>query len=162
MGVLIATATVSPDRDPRSVLEDLIAHYGNKGKWFATAKTAGLLDIALDCAADIDAAPATLTRAARDFADNDPLFAAQVALHAINQLLTGRGYGAGPLDIDEAFGYLIAASDKTNHRQWALTQLNILLNSSRHEDLMAHRLATKLAEFEAAAPEPEVLKTREL
>lgn len=140
-----------PDRDPRAVLEDLIALYGNKGKWFATAKTAGFLDIALDCAADMDAAPATLTRAARDFAETEPRFAAQVALHAIKQLLADRGYDASPLDIDEAFGYLIAASDKIGHRQWALTQLNTMVNSSPHEDLMAHRLATKLAGFEAAS-----------
>lgn len=138
-----------PDRDPRAVLEDLIEFHGNKGKWFATAKAAGFLDIALDCAADTDAAPETLARAARDFADTEPRFSAQVAMHAIKQLLTGRGYDASPLDIDEPFGYLIAASDKIGHRQWALIQLNTLLNSSRREDLMAHRLATKLAEFEA-------------
>jgi len=30
-----------PNRDPRLVLEDLIALHGGKGKWFATAKTAG-------------------------------------------------------------------------------------------------------------------------
>ena len=34
-----------PDRDPRRVLEDLMAHHGRKGKWFAAAKTAGYLDI---------------------------------------------------------------------------------------------------------------------
>lgn len=138
-----------PDRDPRAVLEDLMALYGNKGKWFATAKTAGFLDIALDCAADMDAAPATLTRAARDYAETEPRFAAQVALHALSQLLAGRGYEASPFDIDEAFGYLIAASGKISAQEWALTQLNKLVNSARREDLMAHRLATKLAEFEA-------------
>jgi hypothetical protein len=72
-----------PDLDARRILEDLIETQGSKGKWFAAAKTAKYLNIALDCAAQPDAAPATLIRAARDFAIKEPAFAAQVALHAI-------------------------------------------------------------------------------
>ena len=86
-----------PDRDPRGILEDLIALHGRKGKWFAAAKTAGYLDIALDCASDPEAAPATLIRSARDFAGKDPAFATQVALYAIAHLLAGRGFDAKPL-----------------------------------------------------------------
>ena len=47
---------------------DLIETRGERGKWFAAAKDAGLLDVALLCARDYAAAPATLVRAARDFA----------------------------------------------------------------------------------------------
>lgn len=61
-----------------SLLEDLIETQGSKGKWFAAAKTAKYLDIALDCAAQPDAAPATLIGAARDFVIKEPAFAAQV------------------------------------------------------------------------------------
>ena len=57
-----------PDRDARLLLKDLIALHGRKGKWFAAAKTAGYLDIALDCAADWEAAPFSFngTKAAFD------------------------------------------------------------------------------------------------
>jgi hypothetical protein len=48
-----------------------------RGKWFAAAKDAGFLDVALLCARDYAAEPATLVRAARDFADKEPKFARQ-------------------------------------------------------------------------------------
>jgi len=139
-----------PNRDPRLVLEDLIALHGGKGKWFATAKTAGFLDIALECAADMEAAPATLLRAARDFSQKEPAFAAQVAVYAVSQLLADRGYDAIPLDIDEAVGYLMAAADKIGQRSWAIAQLSHLVRGNHRDDLMAKRLVLKLAELEAS------------
>jgi hypothetical protein len=40
-----------PDKAPRAILDDLIAQTpGEEGKWFATAKDLGLLDLALDLA----------------------------------------------------------------------------------------------------------------
>lgn len=99
-----------PDLDARRILEDLIETQGSKGKWFAAAKTARYFDIALDCAAQPSAAPATLIRAARDFVIKEPAFAAQVGLHAIEHLLAGRGYETSPFDIDEAVGHVMAAS----------------------------------------------------
>jgi hypothetical protein len=44
------------------VLLDLIEARGERGKWFAAAKDAGLLDVALQCARDFAAEPATLVR----------------------------------------------------------------------------------------------------
>jgi hypothetical protein len=46
------------------VLLDLIETRGERGKWFAAAKDAGLLDVALLCARNYAAAPATLVRGA--------------------------------------------------------------------------------------------------
>lgn len=138
-----------PERNPRALLEDLIALHGRKGKWFATAKTAGFLDIALDCAADIEAAPATLMRAARDFGEKEPEFAAQVAVHAIGQLLSDRGYDASPFDIDEAVGSLLTASDRINQRSWAIARLKDLVRHNHRDDLMSKRLDLQLAELEA-------------
>ena len=38
-----------PDKAPRAILDGLISQTpGEEGKWFATAKTLGLLDLALD------------------------------------------------------------------------------------------------------------------
>jgi hypothetical protein len=54
-----------PDRDHRQMLLDLIETHGDKGKWFAAAKDAGFLDIALDCAAVHNADPSTLVRGTR-------------------------------------------------------------------------------------------------
>ena len=80
-----------PDRAPRQVLLDLIALRGEEGKWFAAAKDAGYLDIALACALTGDTEPKTLVRAARDFAETEPEFSFKVALVAIKALLEGKG-----------------------------------------------------------------------
>jgi hypothetical protein len=61
-----------PDRDRRGILLDLIESRGEKGKWFAAAKDAGFLDVALDCASADSADPATLVRAARNLRDTNP------------------------------------------------------------------------------------------
>jgi hypothetical protein len=141
-----------PDRDPRGILNDLMDLYEAKGKWFATAKTAGFLDIALDCAADTAVEPATLIRAARDFTTKDPTFAANVALQAIAHLLAGRGYEANPFDLDTAASYLLAATTKLDQVGWALQALRRLeANPFPHADgLMMLRLRSTIADFEDA------------
>jgi hypothetical protein len=140
-----------PDRDARSLLEDLIALHGRKGRWFAAAKTAGYLDIALDCAADREAAPATLIRAARDFELKNPAFAAQVALHAITHLRAGLGYESSPLDIDAAVDHLMPASRRIGLTAWAIEELRQLAQCDDRDDPMARRLRVRLAAVEAGS-----------
>jgi hypothetical protein len=143
-----------PERDPREVLEDLIAWHGRKGKWFAAAKSAGYLDIALDCAAAPEAAPATLIRASRDFAASEPAFATLVALHAVAHLLAGRGYDASPRDIDTAIDHAMAASRAAGRAAWATEELRALAGGNARDDHMAGRLRARLAELDAAAGDP--------
>ena len=137
-----------PDRDARALLEDLIALHGRNGKWFATAKTAGYLDIALDCAADPEAEPATLIRAARDFVVKDPAFAAQVALQAIGHLHAGRGYEPAPSDIDTAVDHFLAASRRIARTEEALLALQRIAHATHGDSTMTHRLQTKLSALE--------------
>ncbi len=54
---------------------------GEEGKWFATAKEAGLLDLAIELANRSPSEPRTLTRAARDFMDKNPAFALEAPAH---------------------------------------------------------------------------------
>jgi len=100
------------------ILEDLIAAHGAKGKWFAAAKTARFLDIALDCAVHHDAAPATLIRAARNLKLKEPDFAALVALCAVQHLVQGRGYEPSPLDLDQAVEHLMVAARRIGGWTW--------------------------------------------
>ena len=111
-----------PAKEKRQVLLDLIESRGDKGKWFAAAKDAGFLDIALECAGSRDAEPATLIRAARDFTASRPRFAAQVALLSIRSLLSGGGYDPAPTDLREAFGHLLAAASEFGADDWAMDQ----------------------------------------
>ncbi len=139
-----------PEKDPRGILEDLMVLYDAKGKWFATAKTAGFLDIALDCAADASVEPATLIRAARDFTTKDPTFAANVALQAIAHLLAGRGYEAIPPDLDAATGHLLAAATKLDQVSWALRALRRLEAQPQADAPMVMRLRAAISVFESA------------
>jgi hypothetical protein len=134
-----------PEIDARRILEDLIETQGAKGKWFAAAKTARFLDIALDCAAHFDAAPATLIRAARDLKLKEPAFAAQVALHAIRHLVEGRGYEPAPIDIDDAVEHLMVAATRIDQAEWALQELRRISGSALSAGIMADRLARTIA-----------------
>jgi hypothetical protein len=101
-----------PERDRRQVLLDLIVTRGERGKWFAAAKDAGFLDVALVCARDYAAEPATLVRAARDFAAKEPKFAAEIGLLALERLLNGGGYDPEVSLVQEAFGHLMGAASR--------------------------------------------------
>ncbi|MFP4127036.1 MAG: hypothetical protein ACLFU0_10370 [Alphaproteobacteria bacterium] len=116
-----------PERPGRDVLEDLIATHGRKGKWFAAARAAGCLDLARACAADPEAEPKTLIRAARDHVADDPRFAADVATAALGHLLAGRGYETGPGDAAEAVRHLLAAARRLGEEARARAAVEALI-----------------------------------
>jgi hypothetical protein len=128
LGVFRTTAARYPEKDHRQVLLNLIEARGNKGKWFAAAKEAGFLDIALQCASTGEAEPATMVRAARDFLDRDTEFALQVALCATRDLLGGRGYEPSTADIRQSCDHLIAAATRLGRLHWAKTELERLFS----------------------------------
>ena len=121
-----------PDHEPHQILLDLIERSGQKGKWFAAAKTAGLLDLATECAADIAAEPSTLIRAARDFTDKEPSFSAQVAFCALEHLLAGRGYEPSTADVSQAYGHLQTAAASAGVTDQMVEMTTALLD--RYED----------------------------
>ena len=137
-----------PDLDARRILEDLIETQGSKGKWFAAAKTAKYFDIALDCAAQPSAAPATLIRAARDFVIKEPAFAVQVGLHAIGHMLAGRGYEPNPFDIDEAVTHVMCAAARIGQRERVLHELHRLAANAATDRIMSAQLRSRLANIE--------------
>lgn len=119
LSILRETAGRYPDRDRRQVLLDLIEERGERGKWFAAAKDAGLLDIALICAQDFSVEPATLVRAARDFAETEPKFAMAIGLAALQRLLDGSGYDPPVSLVGEAVRHLLDAAARIDAWAWA-------------------------------------------
>jgi hypothetical protein len=117
------TVSRYPDRDRRRVLLDLMEARGNRGKWFAAAKSAGYLDIALDCARSFDVEPATLVRAARDFPRTEARFALGVGLPALQHLLDGRGFEPRPSLIWQAADSCLAAAAEIGLRDWAQNEI---------------------------------------
>ena len=130
---------------------DLIDSRGDKGKWFAAAKDAGFLDLALECAAHHGADPSTLARAARDYNTKEPAFAATIALLAISHLLTGGGYDPAVSEITDAVGYLMSASSKIGAADWARKELGKLAEDpcSPGREPFRHALKTALLRHEA-------------
>jgi hypothetical protein len=99
-----------PSRDPRAILLNLGESSGDPGRWFAAAKDAGFLDIALEFANTGRTDPRTLSRAARDFLRKDARFSLQVGRLAIQRMLEGYGYELTGVDAIDAYDHLMAAA----------------------------------------------------
>lgn len=101
-----------PTIDKRKILLDCIERKSEKGKWFASAKNAGFLDIAVQCALSSSSDPNTLLRACRDFADKDFPFALVVGVLGITRLLTGSFYDeVTTADISNAYSQVEKIAD---------------------------------------------------
>jgi len=101
-----------PDKAPRAILDDLIAQTpGDEGKWFATAKDLGLLDLALDLARRSPVDIGTLLRAARDHLDSEPAFALETATTALGWMAAGHFYELKAGDVWQAMGYALRAAE---------------------------------------------------
>ena len=136
-----------PGRDPRSILRDLIGRSGNDGEWFASARQAGFLDIARDCALSGVVDPKTLIRAARDTAETKPEFCAVIAFRAIDLLLRGRGYETTPLDALSAFTHLLSAARNLGSLDEALAEVEKMLQRPiNHEEAMHDAVVSMLSE----------------
>ncbi|MFC1783337.1 tetratricopeptide repeat protein [Planctomycetota bacterium] len=123
-----------PNKDKRQILLDLIEKTGSKGKWFAAAKSAGFLDLALECAETGESDPNTLLRATRDFADKEPEFAIQVGIAAIMIFLTSEfNDPITPYDIQIAYSGLLKVAEKNNLIDWFNTELSKMVLKNAHK-----------------------------
>ncbi len=99
-----------PNLSHEKILLDLAELGGDPGRWFAAAKDAGCLDLALDFASRGRTDPCTLSRASRDFLEKDGQFAMHTGRLAIERMLEGFGYELTGHDVIEAFHHFIAAA----------------------------------------------------
>ena len=107
-----AVARKYPHRAPREILADLVKTTpGDEGKWFAAAKEAGLYDEALALAGRTPCDPKTLTRAARDHAEEQPAFATGAGLLALHWLVQGYGYEITGADVRAAYSSTMKAAE---------------------------------------------------
>ncbi len=119
-----------PGKSASEVLRDLVLKSpGDEGKWFAAAKEAGLYAEALALAQSTPCDPLTLSRAARDYADEKPEFAMEVGLLSLRGIIQGYGYEITPSDIYYAFTYTMKAADELGQRAQATERVNHLLTA---------------------------------
>lgn len=142
-----AIARKYPDQRPEQILRDLIASTpGAEGKWFAAAKDAGLLDLAIELADSSPTDPRTLTRAARDLAEAQPEFAVAVGLAALRWIALGYGYEVTGADVLDAHDALMQAAinNGIDRREMNERVVQLIAGSSPHGDFISKVLAQRL------------------
>jgi hypothetical protein len=108
-----AVAKKYPNKSASDILNDLVKTTpGDEGKWFAAAKGAGLFREALALAERTPCDPKTLTRAARDYADDQPGFALSSGLLALYWLAHGYGYEISSADVWAAYSIAMKIAER--------------------------------------------------
>lgn len=120
-----------PHKDPRDVLADLVASTpGERGKWFAAAKSAGFYEEAIALVQSAPADPKTLGRTARDFAEKEPLFAMEAALAGLHWAAKGYGYEITGLDIREIYRSGLSAAVNADRGDEYHARTNAILQTA--------------------------------
>jgi hypothetical protein len=118
-----------PQIEPKAILGDLVdGPPGEEGKWFAAAKSAGLLAEAAELARTSPCDPKTLTRAARDFAASKPEFARSVGLAAMQWLLCGYGYDLTAQDVIDALNHTLEAARHNGAEADTVCRIQLLVD----------------------------------
>ncbi len=136
-------------KDSREILGDLIESTpGERGKWFAAAKSAGFYDEAIALVQSEAADPRTLGRAARDFAEKQPPFAMEAALAGLHWAAKGYGYEITGMDIREIYRNGLAAAANASRDEEYHARVHVLLQSADKPFRDAIALAASLPRLE--------------
>jgi hypothetical protein len=121
-----------PAQEPQRILRDLVVRTpGQEGKWFAAAKEAGLLEMAIGLANQSPCDPKTLTRAARDFIEQNPVFAFEAGLAALRWLGEGFGFEVSGVDVWAAYSHTINAAERVGRCDEVRERVRILVTGHR-------------------------------
>jgi len=119
-----------PHKAPADLLADLVGTTpGEEGKWFAAAKDAGLFDEALALASRTPTDPKTLTRAARDHAEERPTFALGAGMAALRWLAEGYGYEITGADVWSAYANTMRAAKAAGQEASVRCEVRSLVES---------------------------------
>lgn len=120
-----------PEIEPERLLSHLIQNSPESpGKWFATAKTLGQLELAERLIWESPCDPHTLIRAARDFAAKHPAFAMQCARGALHWISTGYGYEITGIDVNTAWKLAVSTSEAVGQRAETETFIHNAIESA--------------------------------
>jgi hypothetical protein len=118
-------------KTPAEILADLVEETpGEEGKWFAAAKSAKLYHEAIKLANRSPCSPQTLTRAARDFADEEPEFAVEAGVAALRWLAEGYGYEVTGVDVLSAYSFTMQAAEKAGLAVETLNRVRSIVERS--------------------------------
>ena len=117
---------------------------GDEGKWFAAAKEAGLYEEALALASRTPCDPKTLTRAARDHADEQPAFAIGAGLLALHWLVQGYGYEITGADVWAAYSSTMKAAEAGGKADEVRERIRQIVVADRTGGFVSRVLAREL------------------
>ncbi|RLB29020.1 MAG: hypothetical protein DRG87_08035 [Deltaproteobacteria bacterium] len=121
-----------PMKEKSEILGDLIESTpGEEGEWFATAKSLGMLSLALKLAHQCPCEPKTLNRAARDYLNIEPKFALGVAMASLHWLSQGWGYDITAGDVFSAYGYAIKSAEKLDMEEQVREDIIEIVNNDQ-------------------------------
>ena len=135
-----------PTRERRQLLRELMERAGApRSVWFATARQAGFLDMALDCAHAGAVDPRTLSRAAHATVNTHPAFAVPIALLAVAAYLRGEAMRIQQQEIDQAVDTVIYAATTLGSVEATHRQLQALHDRPGNVRVIQQMLAARLA-----------------
>lgn len=127
-----AVAKKYPHKSAGEILSDLLTTTpGDEGKWFAAAKDAGLLREALALAERTPCDPRTLSRAARDYGDDQPAFALSAGLLALYWLAQGYGYEITGADVWAAYSATMQVAERLGKAEQARADIRRIAASTQ-------------------------------
>jgi hypothetical protein len=132
-----------PMKAKLQILEDLIESTpGEEGKWFATAKSLGMLPLALKLAHQSPCEPKTLNRAARDYSDKEPKFALGVAMASLYWLSQGWGYEVTGTDVHAAYDYAVKVAIKLGVEEQVNRDIFRIIEHDKSPGMFVKRVLT--------------------
>jgi hypothetical protein len=130
-----------PKKPAIKILDDLVKlSPGEEGKWFAAAKSAKLFDEAIDLANRTPCSPQTLTRAARDFAVKNPVFALESGMAALRWLVEGYGYEITSLHVLDAYSFTMQAAEHAGRVEETQKRVRKLVATESSGDCFVTRI----------------------
>lgn len=135
------------------ILNDLIQlNPGAEGKWFATARQLGFLDLAVQLAQTSPCDPRTLNRAAKDLLADQPSISLAIAMASLRWMCDGWAYELSGIDVYAACSAAVKAADalgkgdETARQVATLTKPNAFVyNFCRQVDARISKAGTQLA-----------------
>jgi len=113
-----------PEKDPKEILDDLIRlSPGTEGKWFATARQLGFLDLAVKLAQTSPCEPRTLNRAAKDLLAESPSAALAIAMSSLRWMCEGAAYELSGIDVYSACSSAMKAADTADQGEETARQI---------------------------------------
>ena len=134
-----------PNRDPLDILNDLVESTpGDEGKWFASARSMGFYDKAIELANRTPCDPRTLTRAARDMAGSEPRFAVEAGIAALRWLVEGYGYDITGLDVLKAYDHTMKAAGNAGNVDETVERIRTLVAGEVYGERFVNKILGRL------------------